>query len=67
MNLAKAFIISLKCLNHLKRKIGPVLVQLPPALKFDHEKAETLYRLCKKSYAYYKFTLGIRHESWLTD
>lgn len=49
----------------LKRKLGPVLIQLPPSLHFHADKAAHLYKLCKKQYAYYKFAMEIRHASWL--
>jgi len=49
----------------LKRKLGPVLIQLPPALRFHADKAEHVYKLCKKQYAYYKFAMEVRHASWL--
>jgi uncharacterized protein YecE (DUF72 family) len=51
----------------LKRKTGPVLIQLPHMVKFNAAKAENLYRLCKKSYAYYTFAMEVRHESWMTE
>ena len=50
----------------LKRKLGPVLIQLPPALAFEHEKAETLYKLCRRKYAYYSFAMEVRHVTWLS-
>jgi uncharacterized protein YecE (DUF72 family) len=49
----------------LKRKLGPVLIQLPPSLHFHIDKAEHLYKLCKKKYAYYRFAMEVRHASWL--
>jgi uncharacterized protein YecE (DUF72 family) len=49
----------------LKRKTGPVLVQLPASLGFNKEKAEYFYQLCKKKYPYYRFALEVRHKSWL--
>jgi uncharacterized protein YecE (DUF72 family) len=51
----------------LKRKLGPVLIQLPHFVPFNLEKAEHLYKVCKKKYAYYRFCMEVRHESWLTD
>ena len=51
----------------LKKKIGPVLIQLPPSLRFNFEKAEHLYKLCKKQYHYYNFAMEIRHETWMSE
>ena len=35
--------------HHMKKKIGPVLLQLPPILKFNYDIAENLYTLLKKT------------------
>ena len=51
----------------IKDKLGPVLVQLPPSLKFDYEVADYFFSLLKKSYNFYDFVLEVRHESWLAD
>jgi uncharacterized protein YecE (DUF72 family) len=51
----------------LKRKLGPVLIQLPPSLRFNEVKATALYKLCKRKYAYYRFAMEVRHSSWLSD
>jgi uncharacterized protein YecE (DUF72 family) len=51
----------------LKRKLGPVLIQLPSLLGFNAEKAEHLFKLCKKSYSYYRFALEVRHNTWLGE
>lgn len=50
----------------LKRKLGPVLVQLPKMVRFKPEKAEYFFKLCKSKYSYYKFALEVRHDSWLS-
>lgn len=51
----------------LKQKLGPVLIQLPPSLRFNKVKTEYLYKLCKKSYGYYRFAMEVRHSSWLEE
>lgn len=51
----------------LKRHIGPVLIQLPPSLAFNEEKATSLYKILKADYSYYRFALEPRHNSWLTE
>jgi uncharacterized protein YecE (DUF72 family) len=50
----------------LKRKTGPVLVQLPRSVAFKKEKTAYFYELCKKKYAYYRFAMEVRHDSWLS-
>lgn len=51
----------------LKRKIGPVLVQLPASVPYVHEKAKHFYQVCKKQFPYYRFAMEARHNSWLSD
>jgi uncharacterized protein YecE (DUF72 family) len=48
------------------KHLGPVLIQLPPFLKFNEEKAAAFFKALKK-YKGYKFALEPRHETWLTD
>lgn len=50
----------------LKRKTGPILIQLPAILKFNIERATHLYKLLKKKYGYYSFAIEVRHDSWLS-
>ena len=45
--------------------MGPVLVQLPPSLKWEYDRAEHLYGLFKKLYRQYEFVMEVRHTSWL--
>lgn len=51
----------------MKKKMGPVLIQLPAILKFNYDVAEHLYRLLKKTYNYYEFVMEVRHQSWLEE
>ena len=51
----------------LAGKLGPVLIQLPPSLKFEADKTEHLYQLCKQQYSSFLFAIEVRHASWLTD
>jgi uncharacterized protein YecE (DUF72 family) len=53
--------------EHMKRKMGPVLVQLPSMLKFHYDVAEHFYRLLKFSYHPYEFVMEVRHPSWLGE
>jgi uncharacterized protein YecE (DUF72 family) len=50
----------------LRKKLGPVLIQLPPQLKFHKEVAEYFYYQLKANYSIYDFVLEIRDESWLS-
>lgn len=51
----------------MKRKLGPVLVQLPPSFKFNYDKAKSFYKICQKKFSYYRFAMEVRHASWVTD
>lgn len=49
----------------IKKSLGPVLVQLPPSLKFNYELAEHFFKVLKKDYKSYDFALEVRHNTWL--
>lgn len=49
----------------MQDKIGPVLVQIPPSLKFEPEIAEPFYAHLKKKYRQYRFAMEVRHLSWM--
>lgn len=51
----------------MKMKLGPILIQLPPGLKFDKPLICDFLNLLKEGYNYYKFAIEIRHKSWITD
>jgi len=53
-------------LNQCKKKLGPVLIQLPKTVKFDYDIAEHFYQLLAKNYKPYKFAMEVSDESWLT-
>lgn len=48
----------------LKEKCGPILIQLPPSLKFNEERTENFLRVLTRDYSSYRFTLECRNESW---
>lgn len=51
----------------MQKMMGPVLIQLPPALKFDYGKADHLYHLLKTKYKHYEFVMEVRHDTWLIE
>ncbi len=51
----------------MKKMMGPVLVQLPPFLAFDHGKALYFFELLQKQYRGYEFVLEVRHDSWMQE
>ncbi|RXK86448.1 DUF72 domain-containing protein [Filimonas effusa] len=48
-----------------KKKLGPVLIQLPPNLAFNEEKTTHFFSILKQ-YKGYHFAFEARHESWFT-
>lgn len=50
----------------MKKKMGPVLIQLPPSLKFDQEKVAEFFALLD-TYKQHDFALEARHDSWNDD
>src|SRR5512133_3312412 len=51
----------------MKSRLGPVLIQLPPGLPFDKLKASAFFDLLTGNYGDYRYSLEIRHKSWLSD
>jgi uncharacterized protein YecE (DUF72 family) len=51
----------------IKDVLGPVLVQLPPSLKFDYELAENFFKILNKDYKEFEFALEVRHNTWLEN
>jgi uncharacterized protein YecE (DUF72 family) len=47
-------------------QVGPVLIQLPPMLKFREEKAAYFFTYLRTHYPGYRFALEARHASWTT-
>jgi uncharacterized protein YecE (DUF72 family) len=51
----------------MREMMGPVLIQLPPLLKFNYDLAEGFYSLLKKRYRPYEFVMEVRHDTWLAE
>lgn len=51
----------------MQKMMGPVLIQLPPSLKFNYGKADHLYYLLKTQYKHYAFVMEVRHDTWLNE
>ena len=49
----------------VKHLCGIILLQLPPSLSFDYERADHLFSILKTEYKDYQFALEVRHNSWL--
>lgn len=51
----------------MKKRSGPVLIQLPPGLQFEKSRASDFLCLIKEQYSQYRFAVEARHVSWITD
>jgi uncharacterized protein YecE (DUF72 family) len=51
----------------MQKMMGPVLIQLPPSLKFNYDKADHLYHLLRTKYKNYEFVMEVRHNTWLEE
>ena len=51
----------------MKHKLGPVLIQLPPGLKFDKLLIHDFLTRLHKLYSDYRFAVEVRNSSWLND
>lgn len=49
----------------VKSKLGPILVQLPPTLKFDAAVVRNYFGILQMQYGEYRFALEARHATWL--
>lgn len=50
-----------------KKKMGPVLFQLPPMLQFHYDIAEHFFKLLERKCKGYEFVLEVRHPTWLQE
>ncbi|HEY4206729.1 MAG TPA: DUF72 domain-containing protein [Puia sp.] len=51
----------------VRRRLGPVLIQLPEAVRYHENIARPFFATLVKKYPKYRFALEVRHASWLTE
>jgi uncharacterized protein YecE (DUF72 family) len=51
----------------LKEKCGPILIQLPPSMKFNEERVINFLEVLTQTHKGYRFTMECRNESWFLD
>jgi len=56
-----------EAVSALKEKCGPILIQLPPGLKFDEDRLKNFLELLTRDYRGYRFTMECRNETWFQD
>lgn len=51
----------------MNARLGPILIQLPPGLKFDASLVTGFMDILKEKYNQYRFAIEVRHKSWISD
>jgi len=51
----------------LQPKSGPVLIQLPPSLRFNYDVTEYFYSVLRRDYNQYNYALEARNTSWFEE
>lgn len=51
----------------IKTHVGPILIQLPPSLKYNKAIVSSFFNLLQHTYSDYDFALEVRHVSWLNE
>lgn len=51
----------------MKKRLGPVLIQLPPGLKYDRSLIRDFFDHLKAYGRQYRFATEVRHASWIND
>jgi uncharacterized protein YecE (DUF72 family) len=62
-SLAKFF----RVFNGMKDRLGPVLIQLPPELKYDASLITDFMDILRDKYSHLKYAIEVRHKSWIRD
>jgi uncharacterized protein YecE (DUF72 family) len=53
--------------QHMRMKLGPVLIQLPPGLSYDGSLIRDFFDVLKEQHSHYRFAIEVRHKSWISD
>jgi uncharacterized protein YecE (DUF72 family) len=64
---AEALETFLAMLAGFGRKLGVVLIQLPPSLRFDRERAEDFFATLRRESPNVRYALEPRHRTWLHE
>ena len=56
-----------KTFADFKKRLGPILIQLPANASFKLETVTELYELIHDQYAGFRFAIEVRHKSWFSD
>jgi uncharacterized protein YecE (DUF72 family) len=53
--------------QEMKARMGPVLIQLPPGLKYDSSLVADFFDILREHYQTFQFAMEIRHRSWIQE
>ena len=53
--------------QEMRTRLGPVLIQLPPGLKYDRELVVDFVNALSETGQGYRFAFEVRHSSWIRD
>ena len=51
----------------MESRMGPVLIQLPPGLRFDRSLMNDFLQILNRQYKVYRFAVEVRNKTWITD
>lgn len=51
----------------MKDRLGPILIQLPPGLKYDPVLITNFMDILRDNYNHLLFAIEVRHKSWIND
>jgi uncharacterized protein YecE (DUF72 family) len=54
-------------IDEMKMKLGPILIQLPPGLKFDKYLASDFIDIITENDKNLRFAIEVRNKSWISD
>jgi len=49
----------------MRKKLGPILLQLPPQFPYKEDRLVEVLELIRDQYSEYKFAIEVRHDSWI--
>jgi uncharacterized protein YecE (DUF72 family) len=66
LNSEEALQLFFEVFDSIRKKLGPVLVQLPILLNFVRKKTENFYKVLSSTYKQHRFALEARDVSWFS-
>jgi uncharacterized protein YecE (DUF72 family) len=51
----------------MNKRLGPVLIQLPPGLTYNQSLISNFFNIIKEKYSCFQFAVEVRNKSWIND